>query len=117
MIVVGGAARSVSIRPAGPADACALGSTGALKGKRTTATGKRQTSLRQGQDLLILPFRCFHCSVLVSGEAGVRLLRHIALDLAVADADGAMRVGGDVGLVRDEHDGVAGLVQARRTAP
>src|SRR3954452_11421518 len=35
----------------------------------------------------------------------------VLLHLAVADVNHAMRVGRDVGLVRDEHDGVAARVQ------
>ena len=42
---------------------------------------------------------------------------HVVLDLSVADVDGAVRVGGDVGFVGDEHDRVAGLVQPLEDAP
>src|SRR5436190_13916401 len=38
-------------------------------------------------------------------------LLYVLLHLAVADVDDAMRVGGDVGLVRDEDDRVAPRVQ------
>ena len=38
---------------------------------------------------------------------------NVPLDLAVADVHDSVGVRGDVGLVRDEHDRVAGLVQAR----
>ena len=42
---------------------------------------------------------------------------HVVLDLAVADVDRAIGEGGDVRLVRDEHDGVAGFVQPLEERP
>src|SRR4051794_27769897 len=45
-----------------------------------------------------------------------RSAAHVLLHLSVADVDRAMRVRGDVGLVRDEDDRVARVVQAREQA-
>ena len=42
---------------------------------------------------------------------------HVVLDLAVADVDGAVGERGDVGFVRDEDDGVAGLVEPLEQRP
>ena len=47
--------------------------------------------------------------------SAARRLLHVLLDLAVADVDDAVRVRRDVGLVRDEDDGVAAAVQLART--
>ena len=47
-----------------------------------------------------------------SGVRGRALRQRILFDPAVANRDHAMGVGGDVGFVRDEDDGVAGAVQA-----
>ena len=41
------------------------------------------------------------------------IARRVGLDVAVEEADGALRIGGDVGLVRDHHDGEAELAVER----
>src|SRR5688572_13099255 len=47
----------------------------------------------------------------VSGRAA-----NVVFDLTVADMDGAVGVSRDIGLVSDEHDGVAGFVEALEEA-
>ena len=56
-------------------------------------------------------------AVSVDVERLSRRAADVVLDLAVADVDGAVGVRGDVGLVRDEDDRVAGLVQALEERP
>src|SRR5688572_15050994 len=92
-----------------------MGSWPAASGAETTSS-KASAAANETRMRALSTARGFRQTygVLVRRQGGVWGLFDVALDLPVADGDDAMRVGGDVGFVGDDDDGVTGLMQARK---